>query len=343
MKTYKLMLKQHNVTGLKYLCITSKQNPYKYKGSGHYWLKHLSEYGDDITTIILEETDNKEELAEYGKYYSKLFNVVSDKCFANLIEEHGYCWPEHPFEHMDKIEYQKAMKRKSDSLKKTWASKSDEDKLIVSDKLRNKWASKSDEEKEHFKEVVKHSWDSEERHENQSNILKSLWKERKQDEAYMAAFRQKCHDMQTVNLTEEERKIRSQKISNGRLNMSPEAKEIRKEKIIQCYNENPEKYKEHFEKMSKEHKGSGNPMAKRVEYKGKIYSKGEFETQFGKFEEYENDPQFKKLFTEQTEYQTLTCPYCGKTCNGYPNAFLRWHMDNCKHKPKEANNENQSD
>lgn len=343
MKTYKLMLKQHNVTGLKYLCITSKQNPYKYKGSGHYWLKHLSEYGDDITTIILEETDNKEELAEYGKYYSKLFNVVSDKCFANLIEEHGYCWPEHPFECMNEFEYKEVMQRKSESLKKSWALKTDEEKHNISENIQKAWQSKSEEERQKFSETVKQTWNDEKRHEDMSKKIKALWNERKKDASYMEAFKQKCHDMQTVKLTKEERKERSERISNGRLNMSSEAKEIRKEKIIQCYKENPERYQEHFNKLSKERKGSGNPMAKCVEYKGKIYSKKEFETQFGKFEDYENNPDFKKLFVEQTEYQTLTCPHCGKTCNGYPNAFLRWHMDNCKHKPKEADNENQSD
>ena len=35
-----LYLKQHNITGLKYFGKT-EQNPYKYKGSGIYWLRHL--------------------------------------------------------------------------------------------------------------------------------------------------------------------------------------------------------------------------------------------------------------------------------------------------------------
>ena len=32
--TYKLMIKQHNITGLKYLCITKKDDYVKYTGSG---------------------------------------------------------------------------------------------------------------------------------------------------------------------------------------------------------------------------------------------------------------------------------------------------------------------
>lgn len=32
-----LMLKTHKVSGIKYLCKTSKQDPYKYCGSGKIW------------------------------------------------------------------------------------------------------------------------------------------------------------------------------------------------------------------------------------------------------------------------------------------------------------------
>ena len=50
MKKYKLMIKTHNVTGKKYLCMTTKADPYKYNGSGVYWKNHIKKYGKDITT-----------------------------------------------------------------------------------------------------------------------------------------------------------------------------------------------------------------------------------------------------------------------------------------------------
>ena len=58
--------------GLNYLGITHR-DPYKYRGSGVYWKRHLKSHNfkiDDIETIILFETNNYSELCEKGKYYS---------------------------------------------------------------------------------------------------------------------------------------------------------------------------------------------------------------------------------------------------------------------------------
>ncbi len=77
--------------GLKYLGVTI-QNPYKYYGSGLYWRKHLSfhKFGlKDIKTTILLETEDKDEIKFWGMYYSKIYNVVEDKNWANLIPESG--------------------------------------------------------------------------------------------------------------------------------------------------------------------------------------------------------------------------------------------------------------
>lgn len=83
-----LYLKTHNVTGKKYLGQTTK-NPFNYKGSGTYWLRHISIHGNDVSTVILALCNSKEELREIGIYYSKLWNVVENKDFANLMEENG--------------------------------------------------------------------------------------------------------------------------------------------------------------------------------------------------------------------------------------------------------------
>lgn len=73
---YYLYVKTHNITGLKYLGQT-KQNPFKYKGSGTYWLRHIKKYGNDISTEILLETENFEELSKQGKQHSLKLNVVN--------------------------------------------------------------------------------------------------------------------------------------------------------------------------------------------------------------------------------------------------------------------------
>ena len=77
--------------GLNYLGITHK-DPFKYRGSGIYWKKHLKAHNfklDDIETIILFETNDYKELCEMGKYYSELYDVVNSKDWANLIPETG--------------------------------------------------------------------------------------------------------------------------------------------------------------------------------------------------------------------------------------------------------------
>lgn len=83
-----LYLKTHNKTGLKYLGKTVG-DPYTYLGSGKRWLRHLAKHGNDITTEVLLETEDKTELSKVGQYYSTLWNVVKDQSFANMRPETG--------------------------------------------------------------------------------------------------------------------------------------------------------------------------------------------------------------------------------------------------------------
>jgi hypothetical protein len=86
------MIKTHNKTGLKYLCKTSTDDPnkpFKYFGSGKHWKRHLKKHGYLITTQILCICETREELIEKGIFYSRLYNVVKSKKYANMIEERG--------------------------------------------------------------------------------------------------------------------------------------------------------------------------------------------------------------------------------------------------------------
>ena len=86
------MIKTHKVTGLKYLCKTSTNNPnkpYVYLGSGKYWKRHLKKHGNAVATEIIKICDTREELINEGIYYSRLLDVVSSDEFANMIEERG--------------------------------------------------------------------------------------------------------------------------------------------------------------------------------------------------------------------------------------------------------------
>jgi hypothetical protein len=93
--TFYLLVKTHNITGLKYLCKTSKSDYHKYTGSGIYWKDHLKLHGRDFTTELLKECKNNEEVRIWGQYYSTLWNVVNakdsvgKKIWANLVPEEG--------------------------------------------------------------------------------------------------------------------------------------------------------------------------------------------------------------------------------------------------------------
>lgn len=84
-----LMIKKCMQTGLKYLCKTSRNDPYTYKGSGVRWLNHIRKHQSYIITCVIGSYETNEELKEAGLYYSTLFNVVDDNTWANLTEEKG--------------------------------------------------------------------------------------------------------------------------------------------------------------------------------------------------------------------------------------------------------------
>lgn len=77
--------------GLLYLGKTV-QDPYKYKGSGLRWKRHLISYdlkNKDLQTWILHETFDEEEVRQLGLYYSNLFDVVKSDNWANMKDEMG--------------------------------------------------------------------------------------------------------------------------------------------------------------------------------------------------------------------------------------------------------------
>lgn len=84
-----LYLKTHNQTGLKYLGKTESGDPYKYQGSGLHWKRHLKKHGDDVTTEILFQTEDREEFKRVAMEYSEKWNIVESTDFANLMPECG--------------------------------------------------------------------------------------------------------------------------------------------------------------------------------------------------------------------------------------------------------------
>lgn len=87
-----LLLKQHNDTGLKYLCkheANSFEECVKYRGSGTYWKKHLKKHGNNVNTTCLFVTDDKNEFRKIATKYSEDFNIVVSEDWANLTIEQG--------------------------------------------------------------------------------------------------------------------------------------------------------------------------------------------------------------------------------------------------------------
>jgi hypothetical protein len=87
--TYTLLIQTHNKTGLKYLCKTTREKYFNYKGSGKYWKRHLKMYGRDVLTYVLYQTNDLESFRHKCSYYSTHYDVVNSKSWANLIPENG--------------------------------------------------------------------------------------------------------------------------------------------------------------------------------------------------------------------------------------------------------------
>lgn len=84
-----LYKKTHRLTGLKYLGKTVRKDPYKYSGSGKYWIRHLQKHGYDFDTEILRECQDSAEVEYWGRYYSELWDIVNSPEWANLKPESG--------------------------------------------------------------------------------------------------------------------------------------------------------------------------------------------------------------------------------------------------------------
>lgn len=81
----------HKITGLKYFCKTSRLNTLKYyKGSGHYWKRHLKTHGKDISVDVLGIYYDEFSCLAAAKEFSELHNVASNPEWANLIAENGF-------------------------------------------------------------------------------------------------------------------------------------------------------------------------------------------------------------------------------------------------------------
>ena len=83
-----LYVMTHIITGFKYLGQTTRDLNLYY-GSSRVFTEHCKEWSFLVEKEVLLVTTDPDELAERGRYYSKLWNVVDDPNWANLREEAG--------------------------------------------------------------------------------------------------------------------------------------------------------------------------------------------------------------------------------------------------------------
>jgi hypothetical protein len=85
-----LLVMTHRVTGLKYFCKTAQLNTLKYyRGSGHYWKRHLKVHGKDIDVGVLGIYYEEDRCLAAAKEFSELHDVANNSEWANLIAENG--------------------------------------------------------------------------------------------------------------------------------------------------------------------------------------------------------------------------------------------------------------
>jgi len=135
MSTY-LYVKQHSITGLKYFGKTSKADPYKYIGSGKYWLNHIKKYGKhNVKTLwVSEPFEDLNELTEFAVLFSEQHDIVNSHLWANLIVENGIDgWTSG----VSRGSHLESTKIKM-SLAKLGKSKTEETKKKMSDAQKNK-------------------------------------------------------------------------------------------------------------------------------------------------------------------------------------------------------------
>lgn len=337
------MIKTHNITGLKYLCITKRDDWEKYTGSGVHWNRHLKKHGVDISTELLYEDIDYDRFVEMCLHASVCFNVALSDEFANSIPEVGYgngtgytnfeLWWNYASEYEKLAVYNKRKESLLDyysrnpgihkNCHKTYIDKDGEMILKLSDSLSKHWASLSIDERRLKMQSI-----TEGRQKFLLSAEYEIWKNK------LSMITSNYWN----NITQEEYAKRASAISQGRFNMSDVAKLTRKNNIVESFKHSDAR-KKYNEKMKLDRIGHSNPAAKNICWRGNIMSKMDFELNVGKLTPElidailkADDCYFLYDINKVKIYDIVVCPYCNAQSNPNkkPSSFKRWHFENCK-------------
>jgi hypothetical protein len=335
---YRLMIKAHNKTKLKYLCMTCRDDWEKYTGSGVRWKKHLKRNGVDITTEVLYESEDYDDFVNICILTSAELNVALSAEFANIVPESGYgkdgidttrginnlvIWSDYATQEMKNA---RVAARLPGQIQNHWTkSQNAEDiKNTIGKKSSEWWNNFTLEERRKRTAVLRlgHKIFLEE-----GGVKYETWKT-KISAAQKARF---------ANIPFE---VLSEKNRKSRLNISPESAARRKAKIQAVYKSG--KHDHLYARFSKEREGTGNPAAKIIYWFGVPYTKKQFKNLVreqnldrGYVERMiiENDDCYRDFQASSQDYHIVICPHCGRNSAGRkPSPFKRWHFNNCKEK-----------
>lgn len=290
----RLLIKTHDITGLKYLCITTRDDYDTYKGSGVYWKRHLKVHGNDIRTDVLYESkENDARFKEMCMYYSGLYNIVEDTSWANLMPENGNIANQY-FTPTDEWKY-----KISEANKEYYKNNP---KACEAQALKFKKWIEDEDNYQRWKEaqmqgVQSRSKDSVKRAAEKISKTKLNWSDEKRNEVYS-------------------------KVSDS-LKTSKARKDFEKRmKVERLGKNNPAAVKViWFDKVFNTHEDF------------KEYILNESEYSFNKATSMLASDKYPECYKDKPKktYEKITCPHCNKT-NNATSSFKRWHFDNCKHK-----------
>lgn len=79
-----LYIKQHSITKKKYFGKTTKKDPYKYNGSGPYWIRHYKKHGKQfVETLWVSDLYYDTSITEHALHFSYENNIAESKDWAN--------------------------------------------------------------------------------------------------------------------------------------------------------------------------------------------------------------------------------------------------------------------